>query len=123
MLRTEESKISLVILLTFALLLVTGVFPLYVLFTTIAFIIVLVGFVIYCYMAKREPGEVQDERSMKCSLAASRNGFMVAVTLIALLAAATSLGAPYSVITAAQIVWGLSIASYLLSYEYYKRIS
>lgn len=37
--------------------------------------------------------------------------------MIALLASAMSLGAPYSVITAAQIVRGLSIASCLLSYE------
>jgi uncharacterized membrane protein len=77
----------------------------------------------YAMLTKKSAGEVQDERSAKCSLAASRNGFVVAIALMALLAATVSLGAPYSVITVAQIVWGLSIAVYLLSYLYYKRVA
>lgn len=126
MFSTEESKISVVILLTFALLLVTGILPGYVLFTTVAFIMVLIGLAAYKYLSKTPKisfRETQDERSAKCSLAASRNGFIVAIVLMALLAAAVSLGAPFSVITVAQIVWGVSMATYFLSYLYYKRVA
>lgn len=122
MFKTEESRIAVVILATFALLLITGVFPQYVLWTTIAFIIVLLGFTAYGFLAKKKPGVTQDERSAQCSLKASRNGFATAIILMTLLAAAVSIGAPFSVIVVAQIVWGLSMAAYFLSYLYYKSI-
>lgn len=123
MFKTEESRIAVAILATFALLLVTGIYPQYVLWATIALTVLIIGLMAYAMLTKKPAGEVQDERSAKCSLAASRNGFVVAIALMALLAAAVSLGAPYSVITIAQIVWGLSIAVYLLSYLYYKRVA
>ncbi|BAI62803.1 hypothetical protein MCP_2731 [Methanocella paludicola SANAE] len=121
MIKTEESRIAVVILATFALLLVTGIFPQYVLWMTVGLIGLIVGLAIYAYLTKRKSTEVQDERSARCSLAASRNGFIVAIALIALIGAAVSIGAPFTVIGATQVVWGLSMAAYLLSYLYYKK--
>jgi hypothetical protein len=119
--RTEESIISIVILATLALLLVSGVYPRYVLWTTVALVILISGIMAYAWLAKKKPGEIQDERSALCSLRASRNGFVTAMLLMALLAAAVSMGAPFSVLVIAQMVWGLSMAAYLLSYLYYKK--
>lgn len=121
MLRTEESRMSVVILATFALLLVTGIFPQYVMWMTAGLLVLIVGLGAYAYLMKKQSTEVQDERSAKCSLAASRNGFAVAMVLVALIGAAVSMGAPFTVIGAAQVVWGLSMATYLLSYLYYKK--
>lgn len=121
MLRTEESRMSVVILATFALLLVTGIFPQYVMWMTAGLLVLIVGLGAYAYLTKKQSTEVQDERSAKCSLAASRNGFAVAMVLVALIGAAVSMGAPFTVIGAAQVVWGLSMATYLLSYLYYKK--
>lgn len=121
MLRTEESRIGVVIMATFALLLVTGIFPQYVLWMTAVLLVLIAGLAIYAYLTKRQSTEVQDERSAKCSLAASRNGFVMAIVLVALIGAAVSIGAPFTVIGAAQVIWGLSMAAYLLSYLYYKK--
>jgi uncharacterized membrane protein len=121
MLRTEESRMSVVILATFAILLVTGIFPEYVMWMTAGLLVLIVGLGVYAYLTKKQSTEVQDERSAKCSLAASRNGFAVAMVLVALIGAAVSMGAPFTVIGAAQVVWGLSMATYLLSYLYYKK--
>jgi uncharacterized membrane protein len=122
MLRTEESRISVVILATFALLLVTGIFPQYVLWATIALVILILGLMAYAWLAKKKAGEIPDERSAKCSMAASRNGFVMAMVVLALSGAAASMGAPLTVVAVTQIVWGLSMAAYFLSYLYYKRI-
>ncbi len=121
MFKTEESRIAAVILATFALLLVTGIYPQYVLWATIALTALIIGLMAYAVLTKRPAGEVQDERSALCSMKASRNGFIAAVLLIALLAAAVAIGAQYSIIAFVQIVWGLSVAAYFLSYLYYKR--
>jgi uncharacterized membrane protein len=121
MLRTEESRMSVVILATFAILLVTGIFPEYVMWMTAGLLVLIIGLGVYAYLTKKQSTEVQDERSAKCSLAASRNGFAVAMVLVALTGAAVSMGAPFTVIGAAQVVWGLSMATYLLSYLYYKK--
>ncbi len=123
MFKTEESRIAIVILATFALLLVTGIYPQYVLWATIALIILIVGLMAYAWLSKKPVREVQDERSAKCSLAASRNAFVVAMGLVALIGAAVSMGAPFTVVAATQVVWGLSITAYLLSYLYYKKVA
>ncbi len=121
MLRTEESRFGIAILATFALLLVTGIYPQYVMWMTLGLLALIVGLAIYAYLTKRKNTEVQDERSARCSLAASRNGFIVAMALIALIGAAVSIGATFTVIGATQVVWGLSMAAYFLSYLYYKK--
>jgi uncharacterized membrane protein YjfL (UPF0719 family) len=121
MLRTEESRISVVIMATFALLLVTGIFPQYVLWMTAGLLVLIIGLAVYARLTKKQSAEVQDERSAKCSLAASRNGFIVAMGFMALIGAAVSMGAPFTVVDATQVVWGLSMATYLLSYLYYKK--
>ncbi len=122
MLKTEESRIAIVILLTFALLLVTGVYPQYVLILTA--VMVAGGIILgtYLWLTGKKEGEVQDERSERCSLKASRNGFVVSIVLTALLAVAVKLGSPLDIFEMVQIVWGLGMATYLLSYLYYKRI-
>jgi uncharacterized membrane protein len=121
MLRTEESRISVVITATFVLLLVTGIFPQYVMWMTAGLLALIIGLAIYARLTKKQSAEVQDERSAKCSLAASRNGFIVAMGFMALIGAAVSMGAPFTVVAATQVVWGLSMATYLLSYLYYKK--
>jgi uncharacterized membrane protein len=120
MFKTEESRIAIVILGSFALLLITGVFPQYVLWGSIALIALIVGLAAYSWLAKKKPGDIPDERTALYSLKASRNGFAAAMLLLALLAAAVSLGAHFSIIDVAQMAWGLSMAAYFLSYLYYK---
>ncbi|WP_424357687.1 hypothetical protein [Methanocella sp. MCL-LM] len=121
MFKTEESKIAIVILLTFAVLLVTGVYPEYVLWLTVAVIALLILLAIYALVTKKSKGEPQDERSARCSLLASRNGFIMAIVLITLIAVATRLGATISIDSLVQMAWGLSMATFFLSYLAYKR--
>lgn len=121
MFKTEESKIAIVILLTFAVLLVTGVYPQYVLWLTAAVVALMIILAIYGLVVKKKQGEPQDERSAKCSLMATRNGFIVAMILVALLGVAVKLGSTMSIDSMVQIIWGLSIATYFLSYLAYKR--
>ncbi|MGA9140616.1 MAG: hypothetical protein WBZ29_10355 [Methanocella sp.] len=123
MLKTEESRIAIVILLTFIVLLVTGIYPQYVLWMTAAIIVLLVVLAIYAALSKKRYGEPQDERTAKCSMTASRNGFIVAMILTALLAVAVKLGSPIGIDGMVQIVWGLSMMTYFLSYIYYKRVA
>ena len=122
MLKTEESRIAIVILMTFALLLLTGIYPQYVLWATVAVIGIIIALCIYAVLTRKK-GEPQDERTRQCSLIASRNGFIVAIVLLTLIAAAIRLGAPYSLVDMVQIVWGLSIMTYFLSYLYCKRVA
>lgn len=122
MLKTEESRIAIVILMTFALLLVTGIYPQFVLWATVAVIGIIAALCIYAVLTRKK-GEPQDERTRQCSLIASRNGFIVAIVLLTLIAAAVRLGAPYSLVDMVQIVWGLSIMTYFLSYMYCKRVA
>ena len=122
MLRTEESRIAIIILLTFALLLMTGVYPQYVLVLTAVMVVGGIILGIYLWLTGQKEGEVQDERSARCSLRASRNGFVVSIVLTALLAVAVKLGSPLSTFDMVQIVWGWGMATYFLSYLYYKRV-
>jgi uncharacterized membrane protein len=121
MFKTEESKIAIVILLTFAVLLATGVYPQYVLWLTAAVVVLMIILAIYGLVVKKKQGEPQDERSAKCSMMASRNGFIVAILLVTLLGVVVKLGAPISMDSLIQMVWGLSMATYFLSYLTYKR--
>jgi hypothetical protein len=122
MFKTEESRIGVVILFTFAVLLISGVYPQYVLYATAVMIGAGIITGVYMWMTGRKEGERQDERSERCSLLASRNGFVVSVVLLALLAMAVKLGSPMDTIDMVQIVWGLGITTYFLSYLYYKRV-
>ncbi len=122
MLKTEESRVAIVILFTFALLLISGVYPQYVLVTTAVMVAAGVVLGIYMWLTGKKEGERQDERSERCSLLASRNGFIVTIVLMALLAVAVKLGSPVNTIDMIQIVWGLGMATYLLSYLAYKRL-
>ncbi len=124
MLKTEESKVAVVIMITFAVLLLSGIFPQYVLWITVALLVLIAGLAVYAAVSKRKKrDEPQDERTAKCSLMASRNGFIVAMVLLALIAGAVRMGAPYRPVDMVQIVWGLGITTYLLSYLYYKRVA
>jgi len=106
MFKTEESRIAIVILFTFAVLLISGVYPQYVLYTTAVLVAAGVVIGVYMWMTGRKEGERQDERSERCSLLASRNGFVVSVVLMALLAVAVKLGSPMDTIDMVQTVWG-----------------
>jgi uncharacterized membrane protein len=124
MLKTEESRVGVVIMITFAVLLLSGIFPQYVLWTTVALLFLIAGLAVYASISKRKKrNEPQDERTAKCSLMASRNGFILAMVLLAMIAAAVRMGAPYSPVDMVQIVWGLGIMTYLLSYLYYKKVA
>lgn len=122
MLRTEESRVSLVILFTFALVLLAGVYEAYVLWLTVIVMIAIIALWAYSMLIKKTFGERQDERSAKLSLVASRNGFICAVVLIALAAVSVRLGLAIDVISMTEMVWELSVAVYFLSYLYYKRV-
>ena len=122
MLKTEESRIAVVILLTFAVLLVSGIFPQYVLWATVALLGLMVVLGIYAALTKHK-GEPQDERTAKCSLMASRNGFVVVTVLDSPASGSRSPRSPLYPIDMVQIVWGFGVMTYMLSYYYYKRIT
>jgi uncharacterized membrane protein YjfL (UPF0719 family) len=123
MLKTEESRLGVVIMLTFALLLVSGIFEDYVWWATVAILALLIVCWIYALLSKKTYGEPQDERTARCSLMASRNGFIVVTVLIALIAVAVRSGAPFEPIDMVQLVWGFGVMAYFLSYIYYKRVA
>ncbi|MCD1296072.1 hypothetical protein CUJ83_13800 [Methanocella sp. CWC-04] len=124
MFKTEESRISIIILLTFALLLLTGIYPQYVLYTTVAFLIVIAALTVYQKIVKKRvmKYEQYDERTERCSLLATRNGFLVAIVMMALSAVLIKLGSTMDMFDMLQMIWGLSIGTYMLSYLYYKKM-
>lgn len=122
MFRTEESRVSIIILLTFAILLITGIYPQYVLWMTAGLLLIIVATGIYAAIIKKRYGEPRDERSERCSLKAARNGFLVAIVTTALTAVVIQVGSNVDIEGMINMVWGLSIAAYLLSYLYYKRV-
>jgi hypothetical protein len=121
MFRTKESKVAAVILLTFALLLIAGVFPKYVLFSAVATVLVFAGAWIYAALTKKQYGEQQDERSERCSLMATHNAFMSMLLLTAFVTVAVQAGWLKDAIVGLQSIWLLGMTAYFLSYLVYKR--
>lgn len=119
--KSEESKVGLVLLLTFALLLLTGVFPQYVL--SITLVMVLLGVLLGLYMWRMgwKSGDRKDERSERCSLLASRNAFMAMMLLTALSTVLVQLGTDLAMLYPFRSIWALGMTVYFLSYLVYKR--
>jgi hypothetical protein len=122
MLKTEESRVSIIVLLSFALLLITGVYPEYVLWAAIALVAIILALGAYAALSRKTYGEPQDERSGRCSLMATRNGFLAAMVMAALVGTITRIGPAIGVDEAVRMIWGLSVAVYFLSYLAYKRV-
>jgi uncharacterized MAPEG superfamily protein len=120
--RTKESKIAAVILLTFALLLITGVFPQYMLVGTIVVALAIAALWAYAIISKKRMGEPQDERSERCSLLATQNAFMAMILLTAFVVVAVQAGWLTDAIVGLRSIWMLGMTVYLLSYLVYKRI-
>lgn len=121
MFQSQESKVAAILLLTFALLLITGVFPQYMLVTTAVFVTLGALFGLYLWLAGRKRGERPDERSERCSLLATRNGFLAGILLTAFMAVAVQLGFTLDLLAALRSIWALTMSVYFLSYLAYKR--
>jgi hypothetical protein len=121
--KSEESKVAVLILLTFSLLLITNVFPQYMIMTTAAMIALGVILGIYLWATSRKSGERKDERSERCSLLASRNEFLAGIVLTALLAVLVQAGSPVDMLSALRSIWALGMAAYFLWYLAYKRVA
>jgi hypothetical protein len=122
MFNTEESRVAGLILLTFALLMVTGVYEPFVVIATIIVLIAITLFAIYMFYIQKKKPEPQDERTERCSFLATRNGFMAAITITALMAAVSKISATsLNVSEMMSTVWGLSVAAYLLTYMHHKK--
>ena len=119
--QSKESKVAAILLLTFALLLITGVFPQYVLVTTSVMVAIGVLFGLYLWLSGRKKGERQDERSERCSLLATQNGFMAGVLLTTFLAVIVQFGFTIDLLEALRTIWALSMTVYFISYLAYKR--
>jgi hypothetical protein len=119
--KSEESKVALVLLLTFALLLITGVFPQYVLASTLVMVTLGILLGLYMWRTGRKSGDRKDERSERCSLLASRNAFMVMTLLTAFATVLGQLGTDLSMLYPLRSIWALGMAVYFLSFLVYKR--
>lgn len=119
--KSEESKVGLVLLLTFALFLITGVLPQYVLVSTV--ILVALGVIVGVYMwrAGMKTGDRKDERTERGSLLASRNAFLAGILLTTFMAVLVQLGIKLDFIDSLRTIWSLGMTAYLLSYLVYKR--
>ena len=122
MFRTKESKVTAILLLTFALLLITGVFPQDAIVTTGVMVAIGVAIGLYLWVTGKKKGDRQDERSERCSLLASQNGFMAGVLLSTFTAVIMQLGFTIEILTALRSIWALSVTVYFLSYLAYKRL-
>ncbi|OPY27267.1 MAG: hypothetical protein A4E28_02085 [Methanocella sp. PtaU1.Bin125] len=121
MFRKKESKVAAVIMLTFALLLLTGAFPQYVLAGTVVILAAIGALWAYATLSKKKIGESRDERSERCSMLATHNAFMAMTLLTAIVITAIEAGWLTDAITGLRSIWLLGITAYLLSYLTYKR--
>lgn len=121
MFKTKESKVAAVIMLTFALLLITGVFPQYVLAGTVVVALAIAALWAYAAVSKKRMGEPKDERSERCSLLATQNAFMAMLVLTAFVVVAVQMGWLADAIVGLRSIWLLGMTVYLVSYLAYKR--
>ena len=125
MLRSEESKASAVILLTWVIIMpiiIVKLFSEFAIWALALFGLVLLGMLasfLYSRKSRTFEGLSKDERTEKFSLKASRNGFFMAVALTALLIVLTWLGSYMGTIDMLIWVWLWAIGAYMLSYLYY----
>jgi hypothetical protein len=124
-LKTEESKAAVVILLTWLVFMPMIIIKVFSEFATLA--LIMFGLVVlsmlvsvwYSRKSRKFEGLSYDERTQKFSLKASRNGFFMAIATTALLAILVWLGSRIGVFEVLMWVWGWGMAAYMLSYLYY----
>jgi hypothetical protein len=119
--KSEESKVGLVLMLTFALFLITGVLPQYVLLSTVIMVALGVALGVYLWLAGKKAGDRKDERTERGSFLACRNAFMAVMLLVTFMAVIEQLGTHLDLIDSLRSVWSLGFTAYLLSYLIYKR--
>jgi hypothetical protein len=123
MLKIEETKVAVAIAASFGLLVVWLVLDM---FNVFGLAIALVGIILILLFARlilKKPKDLRDERSERCSLLATRNGFIaliLAVPAYGIIALAAGLPA-YWIIDNLSLIWGLGVMAYMLSYLYYLR--
>jgi hypothetical protein len=122
---SEESKVSLIIILTWLIfmpMIIIKLFSEFAIWALALFGLVVLGMLasfLYSRKSRTFEGLSKDERTEKFSLKASRNGFLTAIALTALLAAWTWLGSHMGVFDVLIWVWGWGMGAYMLSYLYY----
>ncbi|HMK48374.1 MAG TPA: hypothetical protein VK436_17250 [Methanocella sp.] len=120
---SEEAIAVAIIVITYGLLLVALVSDLYVIIgSTIIFLaaLLLLVFTKFLQMTRSKP---DDERSARCSVTAARNGFAVALVLLAALTVVYQLHfAPLSMTDVLSTIWGICTVVYVLSYSHYMRV-
>ncbi len=125
LLKTEESKAALVILLTwlvFMPMIIIKVLNEFAVWGLAMFgLVVLSMLVIYLFSRKSRTfeGLAYDERTKNFSLKSSRNGFFMATATATLLAVCIWLGSQISAFDAIMWLWAWATAAYMLSYLYY----
>lgn len=129
MLKTEDSRIAVIILLTLLLQPISYYFAkeYFVMMGMIALglviILVIGAAMVYNKLKKRrEEGDRQDERSAQCSLRATRNGFVMCIVLAALFEVASATGTGMTSFTMLSWIWQWGMGAYMLSYLYYVRV-
>lgn len=124
-LKTEESKAAVVILLTwlvFMPMIIIKVFSEFAMWALAMFgVVVLSMLVIYLYSRRSRTfeGLAYDERTKNFSLKSSRNGFFMATAATTLLSVCIWLGSQIGAFDAIMWVWAWATAAYMLSYLYY----
>jgi hypothetical protein len=90
---------------------------------TIVGVVLIMGLTVYERLKKVKPGdEYRDERADMCSLKATRNAFIIAVIVLAIYMMIGQIS-PTSLykIQALQVIYGVSVATYVVSWSYYIR--
>lgn len=128
---SQESIIGMVVILTAMALFITGLksavdtAPYMVPDMIIGSAVILIAFVaitVYESTVLRLKAEPQDERSKVCTLKSARNAFIVAMLSLAAGMLLSWTGAPLDKSGELQLIAGLGLATYGLSYWYYKQV-
>lgn len=124
MLKTEESKVAMAVLISFGLLLVTLVLMTWAMAEAAIVVIAFVLFAFFAVNIMKKPREKRDERSEMCSFRATRNGFIVAIIGITsyLVFARLTILSSHTIIDQMSAIWGAAVITYLVSYYYYQGI-
>ncbi|MGE5548882.1 MAG: hypothetical protein ACM3RR_00125 [Bacillota bacterium] len=119
--KNEEIVVAAVVLLSFAVMLGTALKASDVIAFLFLGAITLAVIVTAGLVSRKRRPEKPDERSARCSLAATRNAFLAAIAQIgiyvALLQLTVSMASTVDVLAS---IWGVSVGVYLLTYLYCK---
>lgn len=126
MLEFKESMVVVIVFLTWVVvmpIIIVRIFDQFATLAVVMFALVVLGMLAAFLYFRKAPalmGLIKDERTEKCSMKASRNGFLVTVVLTAALTAMAWLrGSHIEVLDLLIWIYEWALGAYMLSYLYY----